>query len=62
MPGESNRNWLTKFPLTHPGFRRYELNIEDPGYGAEPERKGSDENHQGDEGEEADTVNLVWFE
>ena len=44
--------------MTDPGFRGYELNIEYPGNGAEPERKGCDENHQGDEGEKADTVHL----
>ena len=45
--------------MTDPSFRGYELNIEYPGNRAEPERKGCDENHQGDEGKEADTVHLA---
>ena len=60
MPGGENKNLIFhKNPVTDPGFRGYQLNIEYPGNGAEPERKGCDENHQGDKGEEADTVHLV---
>ena len=54
-----NKNCIFKHRDTDPGFRGYELNIEYPGNRAKPQGKGCDENHQGDEGEKADTVHLV---